>query len=377
MRVIHKKILFSVLPGILVAAPAMAADATSGDANKDNTTLYALVGLMLVLLFVIGALGHTLIQLVAVAREKMRKDRASTAGKAGMLLLLLFLISGRSLAAEAVSSPAVEMIDGLPATEFYVLVSAIIIELMTVFALVIFIRVLIRIIKGVPDVPAIAKEKKSWFWQDLNKAVAVEKEGEILLDHNYDGIQELDNSLPPWWKYGFYLTIVVSIIYLYRFHMSHDGLSQLEEFTAEMHQGEEEKAAYLASSANNVDESNVTLLTDGVAIAAGQELFVKNCAACHLPDGGGSVGPNLTDEYWLHGGSLKDVFKSIKYGWQDKGMKSWKDDLSPSQIQQVASFIGSLKGSRPATPKAPQGGLYVELKSPAVDAMQDTLANGK
>ena len=158
------------------------------------------------------------------------------------------------------------------------------------------------------------------------------------------------------------------MIYLYRFHISHDGLSQLDEYTEEMQKGEEEKAEYLAKSANNVDENTVVLLTAASDIASGRETFVKTCAACHLADGGGTVGPNLTDNYWLHGGGIKDIFKSIKYGWQEKGMKSWKDDLSPKQIQEVASFIKSLHGTHPATPKAPQGEIYIE-------AGQDTKAD--
>jgi len=221
---------------------------------------------------------------------------------------------------------------------------------------------LLKVIRKTPELESRAKAivKRSWFWDTFNKAASIEKEHDILLDHNYDGIQELDNSLPPWWKYGFYLTIVVACIYFYRFHISHDGMSQHEEYVAEMEKGEQDKAAYLAKSANNVDESSVTMLTDPGSITAGKELFEKNCAPCHLPDGGGVVGPNLTDDYWLHGGSIKDIFKSIKYGWQDKGMKSWKDDFSPKQIQELASFVKSLKGTHPATPKAPQGELYIE-----------------
>lgn len=231
-----------------------------------------------------------------------------------------------------------------------------------IFALVFYIKMLLKVISGKPELVKAAKTitERSWFWDNFNKAVPIEKEKDLLLDHNYDGIQELDNSLPPWWKYGFYLTIVVAVIYLYRYHVSHDGLSQAEEYTVEMQKGEEEKAAYLAHSANNVDENTVKLLTDPASIMAGHDIFVKTCAPCHVADGGGNVGPNLTDDYWLHGGGIKDVFKSIKYGWQDKGMKSWKDDFSPKQIEELASFVKSLKGTHPAVPKAPQGELYIE-----------------
>jgi cytochrome c oxidase cbb3-type subunit 3 len=229
-------------------------------------------------------------------------------------------------------------------------------------ALMIFINVLLRIIRNTPEREQKAQEmaKKSWFWDNFNKAASLDKEQEVLLDHNYDGIQELDNSLPPWWKYGFYLTIVVGVIYIYRFHFSHDGMSQQEEYLAEMQQGEEDKAAYLAKSANNVDENTVVYLTDAASIAAGREMYGKSCVACHLADGGGSVGPNLTDEYWIHGGGIKDIFKTLKYGWQEKGMKSWKDDYSPKQLQEIASFVKSLKGTKSATPKEAQGEIYIE-----------------
>ena len=242
----------------------------------------------------------------------------------------------------------------------------IIFELIIILALAVFIRVLVRSIMAKPELTQEEKAaivQKSWFWDKFNRAVPVEKEKDLLLDHNYDGIRELDNSLPPWWIYGFYLTIIVAVIYLYRFHVSHDGLSQTEEYAVEMQKGEEDKAAYLAQSSNNVDENSVVLLTDAASISAGHEIFAKNCVACHLPDGGGVVGPNLTDDYWLHGGSIKDIFKTIKYGWQDKGMKSWKDDLSPRDIQLVASFVKSLRGTHPATPKAPQGDLYIEAST--------------
>lgn len=363
MQALNNKTVLCSLLLLACGIPAMAAEPTAAAQGNDiNIVLYSLVGLIFILLFVIGMLTYTLRQLSAAVSDKEIKER--TGNKTAILLLmLLFTIPASSFAAEAVAAaPAVTHIDGIPVFDFYLLTGVISLELLVVFALAYHVNVLLNIIKGVPEQEAkkATVARKSWFWDKLNNAAPEEKEHELLMDHNYDGIQELDNSLPPWWKYGFYLTIVVAVIYLYRFHVSHDGQSQLEEFATEMQQGEEDKAAYLAKSANNVDESNVTQLKDGIAVASGKELFVKNCAACHLADGGGSVGPNLTDDYWLHGGGIKDVFKSIKYGWQDKGMKSWKDDLSPIQMQQLASFIKSLKGTKPATPKAPQGDLYIE-----------------
>ena len=367
---LHKKaVVFSAIGAMLLPQLSLAATTASDDKGTGyNTTLVCLVSLVLILLFVIGMLTNTLRQLTFVVREKNRKEKqgSSIAAKATMLLLLL-LTSATSFAAtepaaEAAVAPKVTSISGIPVNDFYALVGLIALELVIVFALTIIINILLRVIRDVPELQAKARAiaKKNWFWDKFNSAASIEKEKDILLDHNYDGIMELDNALPPWWIYGFYITILVGIVYIYRFHVSHDGQSQLEEYTTEMVQGEADKAAYLAKSANNVDEATVTLLTDPAAIAAGKETFVKNCAPCHLADGGGTVGPNLTDEYWIHGGGLKDIFKSIKYGWQDKGMKSWKDDLSPKQIQEVSSFIKTLKGTHPLTPKAPQGELYIE-----------------
>lgn len=367
MHLYKKATIISAL-GLLLPVAGMAATeaAAPTEGNSYNVTQMSLVGLMLILLFVIGMLANTLKQLAMVAREKVREERSKggTAGKALMMLLIATLLSARTWAEAAAAeaeakAPVSASVAGMAKSDFYLMAIILMLELVIIFALSYYIHVLLRVIRNKPEDAVVPVVKRSWFWDNFNSATAVEKEKDIMLDHDYDGIKELDNALPPWWKYGFYLTIFVGIIYIYRFHISHDGQSQEEEYTTEMEKGEADKAAYLAKSANNVDENTVTMLgADG--IAAGKETFVKNCAACHVADGGGNVGPNLTDEYWLHGGSIKDVFKSIKYGWQDKGMKSWKDDLSPKQMQELTSFIRSLKGTKPANPKAPQGEIYIE-----------------
>jgi cytochrome c oxidase cbb3-type subunit 3 len=363
----------------LIISPAfcIAAETNPQDkAGNYNMALITLVSLMLILLFVIGMLASVLKQLSFAIRDRKRKERESSSSivKSVLLFLVMTIPAFHTIAEEKaakVAAPVAQNIAGMAETDFYTITGFILLEIIIIFALMMNINSLIKAIRKSPELQAKAEAaiKKSWFWDKFNAAASMEKEKDILLDHNYDGIQELDNSLPPWWKYGFYLTIIVGCIYIYRYHISHDGPSQQEEYAAEMQKGEEDKAAYLATSANNIDENNVVMLTDGGAIAEGKDLFSKNCAACHLADGGGVVGPNLTDDYWLHGGSIKDVFKSIKYGWQDKGMKSWKDDFSPKQIQELASFVKSLKGTHPAAPKAPQGDLYIEGgKTPTADS---------
>ena len=206
----------------------------------------------------------------------------------------------------------------------------------------------------------------SWFYLDfseLNKkltdAVPVEKEEDIMLDHNYDGIRELNNHLPPWWKMLFYGTIVFGVVYFIHFEMLGTGKTQYEEYEAEMQKAEEELAARMELVANSVNETNVEALTDEASITAGRAIFEMNCVACHGEVAQGTnVAPNLTDQYWIHGGDIKDVFTTIKYGVETK-MIPWGDQLKPQEIKQVASFVMSLQGSNPPNAKEPEGDLYI------------------
>lgn len=340
--------------------------------NSFNTVVIGLVSIIVALLFAILILGNTLKDLGLVFRDKMRKERSAGIVKSIVLFLALGL-SAFSAHAENVTKDTGYIvwpkdIAGLAPQDFYLLMIVVLLELAVIVGLTLSIRKVVRQISGVAaeaEAEA-AKAPKVNFWDKFNKVVPLEKEHDILLDHNYDGIQELDNSLPPWWKYGFYLTIVVGVFYLWYYHMGGNGPSSHDEYVAEVQAGEEAKAAYLAKSANNVDENTVKLL-DAAGIAEGQKIFKSMCAACHANDGGGGVGPNLTDEYWLHGGGVQNVFKSIKYGWADKGMKSWKDDFSPNQIAQIASYVVSLQGTKPAAPKEKQGEIYTEGKEQQAD----------
>lgn len=215
------------------------------------------------------------------------------------------------------------------------------------------------------------EHKEVSFLQILTDAKPIEKEADILLDHDYDGIHELDNNLPPWWLWGFYISIVFAVVYLIRFHVA-DGPSSAEEFEQEMAIAQEEVDAYLATALNLVDESNVELLTAQARLDAGKKIYTANCVACHAPDGGGLVGPNLTDPYWIHGGGLKNVFSTIKYGVPAKGMISWKDQLSPAQMQEVASYILSMQGNTPASPKEAEGQLWVDPSESTEDQESET-----
>ncbi len=355
-------------PALAFAAPEAAA--SSAQSGSLNVLLIALVTLIFCLLLIAVLLGNVILSLLSAYKDKLRKERSITSSASSIVLMIILLLSANAAGAQevaAVATAAPKIIAGMPAADFYFIIGVIGLELLVITSMLGTVAILVKALRAQPGEvgkTAEAKVARTPFWDRFNKAVAVEKETDIMLDHDYDGIKELDNDLPPWWKYGFYLTIVVAVIYMYYYHIGGNGPSSLQEYTAEVARGEEQKAAYLAQSANNVDENTVVML-EGPALASGANAYQTACAACHAKDGGGGVGPNLTDNYWLHGGSLQDVFKSIKYGWPDKGMKSWKDDFSPKQIAELSSYIKSLAGTQPAAPKAAQGELYEEVNAGA------------
>jgi cytochrome c oxidase cbb3-type subunit 3 len=196
--------------------------------------------------------------------------------------------------------------------------------------------------------------------QKWTNAKEIESEEEIILDHNYDGIKELDNSLPPWWVYMFYATIIFAVVYLVRFEVM-DGDNQVTEYNKAVAEAKASLDKYKATATDIVDLSTVTLLTDAKDLNRGKALFNLNCVACHLADGGGSIGPNLTDEYWILGGGIKNVFKTVSEGGRDgKGMVAWKNNLKPVDIAKVSSYILSLQGTTPANPKKAEGDLWKE-----------------
>jgi cytochrome c oxidase cbb3-type subunit 3 len=209
-------------------------------------------------------------------------------------------------------------------------------------------------------------DEEPW-WSRFNKKawdlVPIEKERDILLDHNYDGIKELDNVLPPWWVAMFYITIIYGVGYFGYYHFTDNGLSSAEEYEIEMQEAEEAVERYLATKADLVNESNVEMLIDESELALGETIFTTKCTPCHGMAGeGNSIGPNLTDEYWLNGGGIKNVFKTIKYGVPEKGMISWKSQLRASDMHRVASYILSLQGTNPPNAKEPQGEIWTGEK---------------
>ena len=216
-------------------------------------------------------------------------------------------------------------------------------------------------------------KQESAILQALTDSVPIENEQDILLDHNYDGIMELDNNLPPWWKYGFYLTIIWGIGYFLAYQVFGVYPLQDEEFKIEMAEGNAEVEEYIASLGALVDESNVVYLEDAASISKGKSIFGQKCVACHLSDGGGNaIGPNLTDDYWINGdGTITEVFKVLKYGGRENsGMQSWDGELSAQKMQQVSSYVLSLRGTTPAVAKDPQGEFYPVVQSE--EAVEET-----
>lgn len=202
----------------------------------------------------------------------------------------------------------------------------------------------------------------------LTKSVPMEKEGELLLEHDYDGIKELDNNLPPWWVYLFYACIIFAVVYLVRFEIM-GADNQEMELKKEMAQAQIDIAEYKKTAPDLMDEKTVTLLTDPADLAAGKAIFTTNCVPCHRADAGGQIGPNLTDDRWILGGGIKNVFHTLLNGGRDgKGMISWKGTLKPKEMQEVASYVLSLKGSNPKDPKAPEGEIWIDENAPKIDA---------
>lgn len=238
-----------------------------------------------------------------------------------------------------------------------VIIGVIILLLILMIYLMSFISAVFR-----KENPELAEETSWWdsfkerfVTGDIEEEQAKEK---LMADHSYDGIQELDNFMPPWLQYVFIGTVVFAIGYYANYTVFGFGMTGVEEYEEELRIEAIAAESRSLTADASIDETNVTLDDSGPALSAGKTIFEANCAACHAIDGGGGVGPNLTDKYWLHGGDIKDVFTVVKYGVIEKGMVPWEDQLNPKEIQEVSSYILSLQGTTPAAPKDPQGELY-------------------
>ena len=362
----------TLLAGCL-SLSVFAQDAANTNVNTSTTNYIEYLVLVVALLLVaaIWLLSSVLIMLSKKVVEITKANKTLT-------LLFVLLSTGwvsPLMAQDATTSDATATVEsstsyygGLSSLSFWTLSTVLVLEMLIIFILIYFIRNLWRVLNPVPVVEkAEIRQSISWMmstWETLDKkfftkAAPIEKEADIMLDHDYDGIKELDNALPPWWKYGFYITIFVAIFYILKFEVWHTGMNPTEEYNTEMAAAKIETEAYLASMKENVDENSVVML-DAAGIAIGKTLYTKTCVACHSPTGAGGVGPNLTDNYAIHGATIQDIFKTIKYGWPDKGMQAWQSNYSPVEMQQLASYVKSLINTNVADGKAPQGDLIKE-----------------
>ncbi len=328
-----------------------------------SNPLFDILLLIVILLLIMIAVMADVVKNVARGVSGKPENLGKTFG-AIVVLIAMYPYSAR--AADLVSGASKNTFyEGLDPTLFWLMILVIAFEIIVLTILLIIVQNLLGVEEKKNQMPAadhIQGEEPSLL-ERINASVSVEKEEEIMLDHNYDGIRELDNDLPPWWKYGFYITILWACIYLVHFHVTKTGSLQLEEYNTELKQADAALADYRKKSLSMVDETHVVQLKDEASLTLGKQLFLDNCSACHGKSGQGIVGPNLTDDYWLHGGSMNDIFKTIKYGYQEKGMKSWKDDFSASRIQAIASFIKGIHGTNPPNAKEKQGILYADQTS--------------
>ncbi len=348
-------------------AKVMAGTPSAAPTNYLEVLMVVIAGLLVVVIWV---LSNVLFMIAKKAVEVAKADKK--------VMMIGFIVMGSLFANAAsaqsavvdttVKTPSVNYYGGLSSYTFWTLSTVLTLELFIVFLLVLFIKGLWKAIHPAAVLVVEGNHRRQlWIvrtWNTLDKkfftrAVPLEREADMLLDHDYDGIKELDNALPPWWKYGFYITIFIAVLYLLKYEIWHNGPNPTEEYNTEMTTAKQQVDTYLASMKNNVDEKSVTM-SDAAGINAGQVTFSKTCVPCHGMKAEGGVGPNLTDDYWLHGGSIADMFKTIKYGYPDKGMQSWQSTYSPIQIQELASYIKTLKGTNPPNGKAPQGDLVKE-----------------
>jgi len=291
------------------------------------------------------------------------------------LMCLLMAVPGFAQETEASFLTQMQEMDG----NTLILLAIIAIVLMVIVIIIGVMLYMLSFLVGIlkKDNPAIASQP-SW-WEAfktkyvVGKVKPIEEEKDIQLNHSYDGIVELDNFMPPWLKYVFYLTIVVAVLYFVNYTVLGLGQTQIEEYEASLEQAAQEAEARGATMLVSIDETNVEFDSSTPTIKAGEELFATNCAACHAMDGGGGIGPNLTDEYWIHGGDIKSVFSVVKYGVVEKGMIPWQDQLGAEEMQQVSSYVLSLQGITPANPKEPQG----EKFEPAIEDPLDALGEGE
>lgn len=364
---------------LLTASPIWAQTITT-EAPRNwyltDTTFWILIAVAAILFYVIYALAEVVIW---GGQKKINEMKNKGGNLKSLVILAITLLATSNLHAQAVEVATETAKTSFWKSDYLPIYILIAIEIGVISYLALMLMQLSKaeqIASGVKHETWIAK-----LWDKWNYKVPIEREDELIIeDHDYDGIHELDNSMPPWLQYIFFFTIGFAIVYMWYYHLG-GGLTQEEEYEASVKKAEIEMAAYLSSAAASYDENTVILSTDGAVLANGKTTFNNYCATCHRADGGGDAGPNLTDDYWIHGGKINDLFKTVKYGVPGKAMAAWEGILNPKQIFEVTNYIKSMHGTNPVNPKAPEGNMYVEgaavtdtLLTPTDTLAKDTLS---
>lgn len=348
-----------VLTGLFFAFPAFGQDAAPVAGAGPDRPMYEKFGMTPTQLFALMASFTALLVLFVMILAgsvsniiQFRKDKLK--GLKTVLLLIALSAGQGAFSASPEITPGPEYLVSFPDSAFW---SFLVFDLILVFIIIYFIRLMRT---EISDYSLPRKFNLFARWnKKLTDAVPVEEESSILLDHDYDGIRELDNNLPPWWKYGFYVTIAWSVAYLVYYHVMGAGPLQEAEYIAEMEEGDRLEAEYKAAHPELITAENVTLLTDASSISQGRSVYTTYCQTCHMEGGKGGIGPNLTDKNWIYDGDIKGVFSTITNGAQN-GMVAWKELLPANEIQAVASYILQLEYVAPPVGKAPQGDHIVE-----------------
>lgn len=351
---------------LLAGGPVFAQDAAAARrpaamtlslwSNGTGILMMMTIVVLALVILVLGKIVKTLIELDTLeTARKMRADKGLLT--AGLLLSCFTANAQDAVAAAAPQGPSITF--GMETPVFWSLMSVLIFEFIVILVLVnILFAFLLR--KGLVK-PLVGTMPRWLQWNTMmGNDIPLEKDAELMTDHDYDGIQELDNGMPPFLKYMFVGTILFAVYYWVDYHVIKASPLQIAEYEAQIAEGEAQKLAYLKKAGASVDENSVKLQEDPGVLSAGEKIYKTTCVACHGDKGQGGVGPNLTDNYWIHGGDIQSVFKTIKYGVPEKGMRSWQSEIKPGDMQAVSSYIlKNLTGTNVAGGKASQGEIFI------------------
>ncbi|MDX1652557.1 MAG: c-type cytochrome [Brumimicrobium sp.] len=343
------------------------------DYSLNQTLFYVLITVIALLLLSIFIISKSTSEIIKSDKFRnklleINKKRNSQGNKLSGLIMILF--TGYSFQAAALSAAERETSTEkfsiyVENSDIYVLLTIALLLLGFLLHTVRMFYKILGLIQPKKTPQAVAEERfarnekrQRTLTKILTAAVPVEEEYKIDTGHEYDGIRELDNRMPPWWLAGFFISIVFAVIYMFHYHVFKTGDLQEVEYAKIVKTENAKVKEYLKAQAMDVDETNATLMTDRADLRAGKSLFINNCAVCHKENGSGEVGPNLTDEYWIYGGDIKDLFGVVKKGTPN-GMPDHQSKFNPIEIQQVSSFVLTLdKITQQMGGKEPEGKKY-------------------